>query len=253
MTEPIVLTDVSLAYRLARNRAGTLKEFAIQMVRRQVRYEQLWALKDVDLTIGRGEVLGVVGRNGAGKSTLLKVLARVLPPTEGRVVVRGMVAPLIELGAGFINELTGYENIVMYGSLLGREPKEMRERAHEIAGWAGVSDFVDVPLRSYSSGMLARLGFAIATDVDPEILLVDEVLAVGDAEFRRKSEQRMATLIEGGTTVVFVSHDLETMQSIAHRVIWLDKGRVVRCGDTADVIAAYRSSFEEGSDAVPDS
>ena len=239
---PIEVTDASLAYRLARGRAGTLKEFLIGAVKRQVRYERLWALKGVSFKVGRGEVFGVIGPNGAGKSTLMKMLARVLPPTGGRVIVRGSVAPMIELGAGFNAELTGYENIVMYGTLLGRTPQVMRERVATIAEWADLTEFVDVPLRSYSSGMLARLGFAVATDIQPEVLVVDEVLAVGDAAFRAKSEARMLEMIKNGASVVLVSHDMNAIRKLASRAMWLDHGEVKMIGDPAEVVAAYEAT-----------
>ena len=238
----IVATDLQLAYRLARNRAGTFKEYALQVLRRQVQYENLLALKGVSFEANYGEVLGVIGPNGAGKSTLMKIVARVLPPTGGRIVVRGSVAPMIELGAGFNPELTAYENIVLYGTLLGRHPDWMRDRAQEIAEWAELTEFMDVPVRSYSSGMLARLGFSIATDTDPQVLVVDEVLSVGDESFQQRSMLRMQKLIRGGAAVVFVSHDLNKVGEIADRVMWLDHGRIVRLGDPGEVIGEYRES-----------
>jgi len=212
------------------------------MMKRQITYEQLWALKGVSLEVADGEVLGIIGPNGAGKSTLMKMLARVLPPTEGRVVVRGTVAPMIELGAGFSMELTAFENIVMYGTLLGRTPEHMRERASEIAHWASLDDFLDVPLRSYSSGMLARLGFSVATDTEPDVLIVDEVLSVGDAAFQQKSAERMAHMIEDGASVVLVSHAMSTVLEIADRVMWLDQGLIKLEGAPEEVVAAYQAS-----------
>jgi ABC-type polysaccharide/polyol phosphate transport system ATPase subunit len=238
----VEVTDAALAYRLSRTGAGTLKEFAIQLLRRQVTYERFWALKGVSLSVDDGEVLGVVGPNGAGKSTLMKMIARVLPPTRGRVVVRGRVAPMIELGAGFNPELTGYENIVLYGTLLGRSPQMMRERAEEIAHWADLQDFLDVPIRSYSSGMLARLGFSVATDIEPEVLIVDEVLSVGDAAFQQKSKARIERMIADGASVVLVSHNLETVVEVADRAMWLDKGEVRMIGEPKEVVAAYEET-----------
>jgi len=211
-------------------------------MKRQITYEQLWALKGVSLEVADGEALGIIGPNGAGKSTLMKMLARVLPPTEGRVVVRGTVAPMIELGAGFSMELTAFENIVMYGTLLGRTPEHMRERASEIAHWASLDDFLDVPLRSYSSGMLARLGFSVATDTEPDVLIVDEVLSVGDAAFQQKSAERMAHMIEDGASVVLVSHAMSTVLEIADRVMWLDQGLIKLEGAPEEVVAAYQAS-----------
>jgi ABC-type polysaccharide/polyol phosphate transport system ATPase subunit len=219
-----------------------MKEAAIQTLKRQVSFEQFWALKGVSLTVDDGEVLGIVGPNGAGKSTLMKMLARVLPPTEGRVIVRGTVAPMIELGAGFNMELTAYENIVMYGTLLGRRPEVMRERAADIAHWADLDNFLDVPLRSYSSGMLARLGFSVATDIEPDVLIVDEVLSVGDAAFQNRSYDRMKRMIGEGASVVLVSHNLETVREIADRAIWLDHGLIEFEGPPDEVVAAYQAS-----------
>lgn len=243
MTPAIDVDSASLAFQLTRDRAGTLKEFAIQTVKRKVRKEQLWAVRDVSFTVAPGEVLGVIGPNGAGKSTLMKMVARVLPPTEGRVVVRGVVAPMIELGAGFNPEMTAYENIILYGTLLGRTPGQMQERVAAICDWADLNDFIDVPTRSYSSGMLARLGFSVATDIHPEVLVVDEVLSVGDASFQDKSKQRMLELINDGAAVLFVSHDLETVKELSDRVLWLDHGTVQGLGGPLEVVPAYQATF----------
>jgi ABC-type polysaccharide/polyol phosphate transport system ATPase subunit len=237
----IEVEHAGLAYRLSRNRVGTLKEFAIQSMKRQVRYEQFWALKDVSFSVEAGEIFAVIGPNGAGKSTLMKMIARVLPPTSGRVVVRGSVAPMIELGAGFNHELTAFENIVLYGSLLGRRPEVMRQRAPAIAEWAGLTEFVDVPIRSFSSGMLARLGFSVATDIQPDIVVVDEVLAVGDEAFQTKSTARFQSLIDSGTSVVLVSHDLDAVLELASRVMWLDRGTVRAIGPPNQTVAAYKA------------
>lgn len=243
MIDPIVeAQQLGLTYRLARNSASSAKEFAIQLVKRQISYERLRALDDISFSVARGEVFGVVGPNGAGKSTLLKILARVLPPTSGRVVVRGMVAPMIELGAGFQGEMTGRENIVLYGALLGREPHVMRQRAAAIAEWAGLDDFLDVPVRSYSTGMVARLGFSVATDAKPDLLIVDEVLSVGDQEFQARSSARIAEMMNAGTSVVLVSHALEMVRDLAHRVLWLDRGRAKMLGDAANVVDSYFAS-----------
>ncbi len=239
---PVEVSDVSFAYRLARNRAGTFKEFAIQMLRRQVTIEKLWAVKNASFKVRRGEVFALIGPNGAGKTTLMKIVARVLPPSSGRVIVRGTLAPMISLGAGFNPELTGYENIVLYGTLLGRDPQDMRESADRIAEWAGLTEFMDVPVRSYSSGMLARLGFSIASDVDPDVLVVDEVLAVGDEAFQRKSFDRMATMMGSGTAVLLVTHQLDKVIDMADRVLWLDKGRVRMIGEPEEVVGLYRES-----------
>jgi len=239
---PVQVSDVSLAYRLARNRAGTFKEFAIQLLRRQVTIEKLWAVKNASFEVNRGEVFALIGPNGAGKTTLMKVVARVLPPSGGRVIVRGSLAPMISLGAGFNPELTGYENIVLYGTLLGRDPQDMRDSAARISEWAELNDFMDVPVRAYSSGMLARLGFSIASDIDPDVLVVDEVLAVGDESFQHKSFDRMQAMMNGGTAVLLVTHQLDKVLEMADRVLWLDKGRVKMIGEPEEVVGLYRES-----------
>jgi len=248
VSEPAIqVSNVRLEYRLSRSNIGSFKEYAIKTVKRQMKYESLWALDGVSFEVAKGEVFGIIGPNGAGKSTLMKIMARVLPPTEGRVVVRGSVAPMIELGAGFNADLTGYENIVMYGTLLGRTPERMRGRAWEIAEWADLTDFIDVPLRSYSSGMLARLAFSVATDIEPDVLVVDEVLSVGDAAFQLRSEERMKILIERGASVVIVSHNLNTVGDLAGRAMWLDHGRTMMAGDPSEVIAAYQRTVDGGA------
>lgn len=238
----VEVMNASLAYRLSRSSGGTFKEYALNMVRRQVRYEQFWALTDVSVTVDPGEVLGVIGPNGAGKTTLMRLVAGVLQPNNGRVITRGTVAPLIALSAGFNPELTAHENIVIYGALLGRDPNDMEKRVPRIIEWAGLDDFADVPLRNFSSGMSARLGFSVATDIDPGILVVDEVLAVGDAAFRNKSRDRMVELITGGAAVILVSHQMAIMKQTADRVLWLDKGRVKMIGSPKEVIAAYEAT-----------
>lgn len=239
-SQPVVeMRDVSLAYRLAHNRTGSFKHFLISAVKRQVRYERLWALSGISFDVRPGEVFAVIGPNGAGKSTLMKVIARVLPPTDGRVIVRGSVAPMIELGAGFNGELTAAENIVLYGALLGREPDFMRQRIDPIAQWAELQEFLDVPIRSYSTGMLARLGFSVATDVAPQLLIVDEVLSVGDEGFQRKSKARIEEIMGEGTSVVLVSHSLDTVRAMAHRAMWLDHGEMKMLGAPEEVVGAY--------------
>jgi ABC-2 type transport system ATP-binding protein len=233
--------NVSLAYRRTRHRVSSLKQTAIDTINRRMAYEQFFALSDVSFNISRGETLSIVGRNGAGKSTLLKVIARVLPPTNGRVIVRGHVAPMIELGAGFNPELTGAENIVLYGTLLGRTPKEMKSRIESIADWAGLTDHLDIPIRAYSSGMTARLAFATATDVTPDLLLIDEILSVGDADFREKSAARTMQMMNSGCAVLLVSHDLETVKNISTRAIYLEDGFTKASGRPSDVVEKYLS------------
>lgn len=241
-TDLIEVSDVRLAYQLARNRAGSAKEHVINLLKRQVVYDKLWALDGVSFEVGPGDVLGVIGPNGAGKSTLLKVIAGVLHPNDGRVIVRGNVAPMIEVSGGMNPELTGRENIVLLGTLLGRNPREMRQRADEIAAWAGLEHMMDVPIRAYSTGMKARLGFAINTDRQPDVLLVDEVFAVGDEAFKKKSRQRIVGFMSSGTSVVIVSHGLDTIEEMCDTAIWLDAGHIKEVGDPVDVVAAYRGS-----------
>ena len=232
-------TEISLAYRRTRHRVSSLKQTAIDTINRRMAYEEFFALRNVSFNIARGETVSVIGRNGAGKSTLLKVIARVLPPTTGRVIVRGHVAPMIELGAGFNPELTGAENIVLYGTLLGRSPKEMKDRIEFIADWAGLTEHLDVPIRAYSSGMTARLAFATATDKSPDLLLIDEVLSVGDEDFREKSAARTVELMNGGCAVLLVSHDLEAVQKMSTRAIYLSEGSPKVCGKADEVVEAY--------------
>lgn len=239
---PIRVENLVLEYRVPRHRAGSLKETAIRIIKRGIAYDLLRAVNDVSLEVQAGEVLGIVGPNGAGKSTLMKVMARVLPPTAGRVRVRGRVSPMIELGAGFNTEQTARENIVLYGTLLGRDIKVMKSRCEAIADWAGLSDYIDVPIRAFSSGMMARLAFAVAVDVEPDVLLVDEILSVGDDAFGRKSSERMAELIKGGAAVVLVSHQMAQIVDKADRAIWLDHGRILLEGDPKEVTSAYISS-----------
>ena len=232
-------TDISLAYRRTRHRVSSLKQTAIDTIKRRMAYEQFFALKKVSFEIARGETVSIIGRNGAGKSTLLKVIARVLPPTTGRVIVRGHVAPMIELGAGFNPELTGAENIVLYGTLLGRTPKEMRSRIEAIADWSGLTEHLDIPIRAYSSGMTARLAFAIATDITPDLLLLDEILSVGDADFREKSAARTREMMNDGCAVLLVSHDLDAVARMSSRAIYLSDGTPKVAGKPNIVIEAY--------------
>ena len=234
-------SDISLAYRRTRHRVSSLKQTAIDTINRRMAYEEFFALKGVSFNVARGETLSIIGRNGAGKSTLLKVIARVLPPSTGRVIVRGHVAPMIELGAGFNPELTGAENIVLYGTLLGRTPKEMSARIEAIAGWAGLTEHLDIPIRAYSSGMTARLAFATATDFTPELLLIDEILSVGDADFREKSAARTTEMMNGGCAVVLVSHDLDTVERMSTKAIYLSDGTQKYSGDPKSAIEAYLS------------
>jgi len=232
-------SQIGISYRRTRHKVPSLKQTAIETIRRRIDYEDFFALRDISFTLSRGEILSIIGGNGAGKSTLLKTLARVLPPTTGKVIVRGDIAPMIELGAGFNPELTGAENILLYGALLGRSINHMKSRIEEIANWAGLSEHLDVPVRAYSSGMVARLAFATATDTTPDLLLIDEVLSVGDAEFREKSSLRTQKLIESGCAVLIVSHDLEIVQKISTKALYLKNGQASLMGDPKSVVNKY--------------
>jgi len=235
----IDLRDVSVHYRVPRERIHTFKEFAIQWLRGRVAFEELRALSHVNLRVRRGESIGIMGRNGAGKTTLMKVIARVLRPTAGTVEIRGRVAPLLELGAGFDMELTGRENVFLNGAILGRSRKEMQRRFPDIVGFAELDHFIDAPVRTYSTGMVARLGFAIATDVEPDILLIDEILSVGDLEFQQKCLRRMTDFLARGATLVLVSHSPEAILQLCRHVVWLDEGAVVDEGPARDVVEAF--------------
>jgi ABC-2 type transport system ATP-binding protein len=235
----IEVRNVRLTYRVLMNRSGSLKELFRDALKGRVRINNYVALDDVSFTVEKGEVLAVLGKNGAGKSTLLKVLARVLPPTAGSVVVNGAIAPMIELGAGFHPELTGAENVVFYSALLGRDVKKTKANLYEIGEWAGVTDHMDFPLRTFSSGMIARLAFSAATSENSEVLLVDEILSVGDANFQEKSRKRMLEMIRNGAAVVLVSHDMNAVRNLATRAIWLEGGKIKMSGDPEAVIQAY--------------
>jgi len=235
----VEVTDVKMAYRRTRHRISSLKQTAIETIKRRMEYEEFFALNGVSFDIARGETVSVIGRNGAGKSTLLKVVARVLPPTSGRVIVRGHVAPMIELGAGFNPELTGAENIMLYGTLLGRSVQQMKSRIEAIGDWAGLTSHLDVPIRAYSSGMVARLAFATATDETPEVLLIDEILSVGDEDFREKSAARTVEMMNSGCAVLLVSHDLEAVKKMSSRAIYLENGAPKVFGTPEEVVQAY--------------
>lgn len=236
----IRITDVSVRYRLSREKPKTLQEFLIQKVKgKKTDYEDFWALKDVNFEVGKGETLGIIGANGAGKSTLLKVVAGVLKPTTGSVFVSGKIAPLIELGAGFDMELTGSENIYLNASILGLSKKEIDNKFDAIVDFSELSGFIYSPLKTYSSGMIARLGFSIATEVDPAILIIDEILAVGDEHFKKKSRERISGFREKGVTILFVSHTMEDVRRLCNSVLWMDRGSPRMCGDPEEVTREY--------------
>ncbi len=238
--EPVVsLRDVSVRYRLPKERINSLKEFVVKLVRRRVEYEEFWALRGVTWEVAPREMVGIIGRNGAGKSTLLKVVARVMKPMTGTVRVSGRLAPLIELGTGFDPELTGLENVYLYGSILGLGWKEMHRRLDGIIAFSELADFMEAPLRAYSSGMVARLGFAIASTLEADILILDEILSVGDAAFQVKCQDTIARFRDQGVTILFVSHDLAQVARLCDRTLWLDRGRVMAWGDTPQVVRQY--------------
>lgn len=237
----VLLDDVSVRYRIPREAIGSFKEYVIARLRRgPLGYNDVWALRGVSLEIPAGAAFGIIGRNGAGKSTLLKVVSRILRPAAGRVVVHGRVAPLLELGAGFHPELTGRENVFLNASLLGRGRREIAARFAEIADFAELGEFIDAPLRTYSSGMVARLGFSVATAWTPEILILDEVLTVGDAAFQEKCRARMGAFAGGGATILLVSHDPATIRQVCRQAVWLDRGEVRAVGPASEVSERYR-------------
>ena len=246
----IEIEDMSLCYRLARQRLGSLKEYFIHWVRGSLTYLDLWALKDINLKIGPGEVVGVVGRNGAGKSTLAKVVTGVLKPTKGTVTVRGRISPILELGTGFDYELTGHENIFLNAMLLGRKRKEIGPKVDEIIEFSGLEKFIHSPVRSYSTGMLARLGFAIATAWVPDVLILDEVLAVGDARFLVRCHHRLRTFRKAGTTILLVSHSPAEVVKHCTRCLWIDDGVLRADGNPRDILGHYVDDVEE--DVGPD-
>ena len=235
----IHVDHVSLMYRMTYDRVKSMKEYLVQMLKGQVRYEEFWALKDVSFEVKKGEVLGVVGHNGAGKSTLLKVISGILKPTNGTVQVSGRVVPMLELGSGFDFDLTGRENIFLNGAILGLSERYLEEKYDEIVEFSELGRFIDVPIRNYSSGMLMRLAFSVSSVIDPDILIVDEILAVGDAPFQEKSKRRMMELMGGGTTVLFVSHNIDQIREMCSRVVWLEHGQVRMAGETDTVCRTF--------------
>lgn len=234
----------SMKFNLSAENVDNLKEYVIRSLKHQLSYNEFWALKDVTFSVKKGDRVGILGTNGAGKSTLLKVIAGVLKPTEGRVITRGKIVPLLELGAGFDKQYTGRENIYLYGSVLGYSRSFINEKYDEILDFSELGEFIDVPIKNYSSGMKARLGFSIATVVNPEILILDEVLAVGDARFRKKSSDKIKSMMSSGVTVLFVSHSIAQVQDICNKAIILKKGRLVDYGDVDPVLDRYRGALQ---------
>lgn len=237
----IVAENISMHFNMASERLESLKEYFIKLVKRQLFFKDFIAVNDVSFKIKKGEVFGIVGTNGSGKSTTLKMISGILKPTSGKIQINGNIAPLIELGAGFDGELTARENIYLNGAVLGYSKKYIDEHFDQIVDFAELRDFLDMPIKNYSSGMVARIAFAIATVITPDILIVDEILSVGDFLFQEKCEKRINELMDGGTTIVIVSHTIAQIERLCDRVMWIEKGNLKMIGDTAEVCEAYKN------------
>lgn len=238
-TVAVEVKNVSMCFNMSKEKIDSFKEFVVKFLKRELLFDKFYALSDISFNIEKGETFGIVGLNGSGKSTLLKLIAGVLSPTEGEIKTNGTIAPLIELGAGFDFDLTARENIFLNGAVLGYNRKFMQDKFNEIIDFSELHSFVDVPLKNYSSGMVARLGFAIATLIKPDILIVDEILSVGDFLFQEKCEKRINELMNGNTTVIFVSHSIEQVKRLCKRAIWLQKGKMKMIGETEIVCSEY--------------
>ncbi len=236
---------VSIKFNLSQEKVDSLKEYVIKLIKRQISYDEFWALKDVSFEMEKGDRIGILGLNGAGKSTLLKVICGVLKPTEGTIKKHGKIVPLLELGAGFDPQYTGKENIYLYGAVLGYSKAFIEEKYEEIVKFSGLKEFIDVPVKNYSSGMKARLGFSIATVVEPDILILDEVLSVGDAKFRKKSEKKIMTMFENDISVLFVSHSLEQVKRLCNKAILLEHGKLIAKGSVEEVSKIYLEKLEQ--------
>ena len=241
MDTAIKVDGASMLFNLSSEKIDSIKEYFIKIARRELHYQEFWALKDISFSLGEGESLGIIGLNGSGKSTLLKIISGILKPTKGSVETIGSIAPLIELGAGFDADLSARENIYLNGAILGYNREYMEERFDDIIAFSELQDFVDTAIKNYSSGMVARLGFAIATMNIPDILIIDEILAVGDYKFQEKSFQRMQEMIQSGATVVFVSHSIEQVKQICGKALWLERGEMKAFGAAEEICAAYVS------------
>ena len=239
----IKVIDVGMEFNLSQEKIDNIKEYAIKFLKRELFYQEFWALKDINFQVEKGDKLGIVGLNGAGKSTLLKLISGVMKPTEGKVEVNGSLVPLLELGAGFDPNYTGRENIFLNGALLGYPKDFIQSKYEEILEFSEIGNFIDVPLKNYSTGMIARLGFSIATIVEPQILILDEILSVGDAKFQEKSEKRMKSFINKDVTVLFVSHSAEQVRKLCNKAIWLEKGKLVMQGNVNEVCDKYLESM----------
>ena len=235
----IKVKDVGMEFNLSQEKVDNLKEYIIKLLKRELLFQEFWALKNISFEIKKGDRVGIIGLNGAGKSTLLKIISGVMKPTEGTVDIKGKLVPLLELGAGFDNNYTGRENIFLNGAMLGYTKEFLEEKYKDIVEFSEIGKFIDVPIKNYSSGMRARLGFSIATVMEPEILVLDEVLSVGDAKFKKKSEERIMSLFNKGVTVLFVSHSTEQVKRLCNKAIWLEKGKIVMQGDAEEVCNKY--------------
>jgi len=235
----ITLNDISMNFTLATDHVTNLKEFLVHMAKGKLAFREFKALENISFTVNKGEVVGIIGANGAGKSTLLKIISGIMTPTKGNVEVKGTISPMLELGAGFDPDLSARENIFLNGAVLGYSKSFLQSKYDEIVEFSELADFIENPIRNFSSGMIMRLAFAIATVVDPDVLIIDEILSVGDAHFQKKSERRMKSMITGGTTVLLVSHSLEQIRSLCQRTVWLNKGRLQMAGRVEDVCGAY--------------
>ena len=242
MTNMIEVKNVKMRFKMSDEPLNSIKEIFTKAVSGKLKFNEFLALDDVSFNVEKGETLGLIGSNGAGKSTTLKLISGILKPSEGSITIRGNVVPMLELGAGFDLELTGRENIYLNGAILGYSKAYLESKYEEIVDFAEIREFIDMPIRNYSSGMMARLAFSIASVVQPEILIVDEILAVGDVKFQEKSYKRMQELMSGGATVLFVSHDLDKIEEMCDHVIWLDKGKVKQYGDASKVCKAYKKA-----------
>ncbi len=240
----ITLDYVSMCFNMPNERITSLKEYVVKFIKNRLSYNKFWALEDIKLEINKGDVVGIIGFNGAGKSTLLKVVSGILKPTKGTVEIKGNIAPLIELGAGFDPELSGRENIYLNGAILGISRKVMNEKIDEIIDFAELREFIDSPVKNYSSGMYARLGFSIATCIRPEILIVDEILSVGDYRFQEKSKQRIKDMMAEGTTIIMVSHTISQVEELCNKIVWLDRGRIKKIGGK-EIIPEYEPNMSK--------
>ena len=238
----VELSNVSMHFNMSSEKLDSLKEYFIKLLKRQLFFKKYVAIDNISFKICKGDVFGIVGLNGCGKSTTLKIISGILKPTKGEVAVRGTIAPLIELGAGFDMELTARENIYLNGAVLGYSRKMIREKFDDIVKFSEMQNFLDVPMKNYSSGMIARIAFAIATIVQPDILIVDEILAVGDFHFQEKCNKRIEEMMESGTTIILVSHSIEQIEALCNKAMWLEKGKIRMIGEADKVCSAYKNS-----------